>query len=57
MRLVTGCTLAYPEVEAISRGESLRDRVARHLVEVQQSLPEPLSSYPEQAMKGTFCSS
>ena len=31
MRLVVGCTLAQPEIEAIERGERLRDTVERHL--------------------------
>ena len=44
MRLVTGCTLTQPEIEAISEGEQLRERVERHLVDVQQGLPDPPSS-------------
>lgn len=44
IRLVTRCTLASPEIEVISKGEQLRDRVAPHLVEVQQGLPGPPSS-------------
>ena len=31
MRLLVGCTLDPPEIEAIERGESLRDAVERHL--------------------------
>ena len=31
MRLVVGCTLEQAEIEAIERGERLRDTVARHL--------------------------
>lgn len=31
MRLVVGCTLEPPEIEAIERGESLRAQVKRHL--------------------------
>ena len=57
MRLVTRCTLASPEIEVINKGEQLRDRVARRLIEVQQGLPGPPSSKPEQVMNGAFCSS
>ena len=31
MRLVVGCTLEPPEIEAIEKGERLRDQVERHL--------------------------
>ena len=31
MRLVVGCTLEQPEIEAIREGEQLRDLVERHL--------------------------
>ena len=31
MRLVAGCTLEPPEIEAIEKGEQLRDLVERHL--------------------------
>ncbi len=34
MRLVVGCTLAPPEVDAIERGEELRAHVERHLTEL-----------------------
>ncbi|MYB38341.1 MAG: helicase [Gammaproteobacteria bacterium] len=33
MRLVVGCTLGEPEVEAIERGEELRSQVERHLMD------------------------
>lgn len=33
MRLVVGCTLNEPEVEAIERGEQLREQVERHLLD------------------------
>src|SRR6185503_8138891 len=32
MRLIVGCTLDEAEVEAIERGETLRDAVGRHLI-------------------------
>ncbi len=31
MRLVTGCTLAQPEIDAIEKGERLRSQIERHL--------------------------
>ena len=34
MRLVVGCTLNPPEVEAIERGEELRSQVERHLMDL-----------------------
>ena len=43
MRLVTGCTLAQPEIEAILEGERLRDRVERHFGEVPLEPPDPAS--------------
>ena len=42
MRLVVGCTLPPDEIEAIEKGEKLRDRVERHLKE--RSLAPPDSS-------------
>ena len=44
MRLVTGCTLTQPEIEAISEGEQLRERVERHLAEVPLDPPDSTSS-------------
>ena len=44
MRLVVGCTLEPPEIEAIARGENLRDLVEQHLVSVPLAPPDPLSS-------------
>ena len=40
MRLVVGCTLAPAEIDAINRGEALRDRVERRLVELPLAPPD-----------------
>ena len=40
MRLVVGCTLDPPEIEAIERGEKLRETVERKLY-LSSFLPEP----------------
>ena len=40
MRLVVGCTLKAPEIEAISKGEALRDQVERRLVEQPLAPPD-----------------
>ena len=40
MRLVVGCTLDPPEVEAIERGEDLRDAVERKLVALPLAPPD-----------------
>ena len=40
MRLVVGCTLDPPEIDAIREGEALRDRVARRLVELPLAPPD-----------------
>ena len=40
MRLVVGCTLAPVEIDAINRGEALRDRVERRLVELPLAPPD-----------------
>ena len=42
MRLVVGCTLAAPEIEAIEKGQTLRDLVEQHMAEI--SLAPPNSS-------------
>jgi SNF2 family DNA or RNA helicase len=39
MRLVVGCTLNQPEIEAIEKGEKLRDAVNQHLSAVPLSPP------------------
>ena len=41
MRLVVGCTLPPDEIEAIEKGEKLRDRVERHLKERSLAPPDP----------------
>ena len=41
MRLVVGCTLPPDEIEAIEKGEKLRDRVERHLQERSLAPPDP----------------
>lgn len=43
MRLVTGCTLAQLEIEAILEGERLRDRIERHIEEVPLEPPNTAS--------------
>ena len=40
MRLVVGCTLQAPEVEAIMRGEALRAQVERHLADLPLAPPD-----------------
>ena len=44
MRLVAGCTLEPPEIEAIENGEQLRDLVERHLTNLPLAPPDPASS-------------
>ena len=44
MRLVAGCTLAAPEIEAIERGEQLRDLVERRLTSPPLDPPDSDSS-------------
>ncbi len=44
MRLVVGCTLESPEIEAIEKGEQLRDLVAQHLTSLPLAPPDPASS-------------
>ena len=44
MRLVTGCTLNPPEVDAINKGEQLRKQVERHLVHLPLEPPDLASS-------------
>ena len=44
MRLVVGCTLEPSEIEAIERGEALRDRVERRLASLPLAPPDPASS-------------
>ena len=44
MRLVVGCTLEPPEIEAIEKGEQLRDLVSRHLANLPLDPPDPASS-------------
>ena len=44
MRLVAGCTLAPPEIEAIEKGEQLRDLVERHLTSLPLAPPDPASA-------------
>ena len=40
MRLVVGCTLKAPEIDAINEGEALRDAVERQLVELPLAPPD-----------------
>ena len=40
MRLIVGCTLHTPEIEAIVRGEKLRDQVERHLLALPLAPPD-----------------
>ena len=44
MRLVVGCTLEPSEIEAIERGEELRDRVGQHLADLPLAPPDTASS-------------
>ena len=44
MRLVVGCTLEPPEIEAIEKGEQLRDLVSRRLASLPLAPPDPASS-------------
>ena len=44
MRLVVGCTLEPSEIEAIERGEELRDRVGQHLAGFPLTPPDTASS-------------
>ena len=44
MRLVVGCTLGPPEIEAIEKGEQIRDLVERHLTKLPLAPPDPASS-------------
>ena len=44
MRLVVGCTLQPPEIEAIKRGEALRDLVGRHVAALPLAPPDAESS-------------
>ena len=40
MRLIVGCTLAQPEIEAIERGEDLRVRVEQRLADLPLAPPD-----------------
>ena len=40
MRLLVGCTLEAGEIEAIERGEALREQVERHLVQLPLAPPD-----------------
>ena len=44
MRLVVGCTLNQPEIEAITKGEQLRDLVERRLTSLPLAPPDPEST-------------
>lgn len=44
MRLVVGCTLEPPEIEAIERGEQLRGLVERRLTDFPLDPPDPMSA-------------
>ena len=40
MRLVVGCTLAVPEIEAIEKGQQLRDLMERHMANIPLAPPD-----------------
>ncbi len=40
MRLIVGCTLGTPEIEAIGHGQTLRDQVERHLLDLPLAPPD-----------------
>ena len=40
MRLVVGCTLDPPEIEAIERGEALREQIEKHLATLPLAPPD-----------------
>ena len=44
MRLVVGCTLGPPEIDAIEKGEHLRGLVERHLTSLPLAPPDPVSA-------------
>ena len=44
MRLVAGCTLEPPEIEAIEKGEQLRALVERRLADLPLAPPDPISA-------------
>ena len=44
MRLIVGCTLGPEEVEAIKKGERLRDLVEQHLADLPLAPPDPASA-------------
>ena len=44
MRLVVGCTLGPPEIEAIEKGGQIRGLVERHLTSLPLAPPDPTSS-------------
>ena len=44
MRLVVGCTLDPPEIEAIERGEALREQVEKRLTHLPLAPPDPGSA-------------
>ena len=44
MRLIAGCTLEPPEIEAIEKGEQLRDLVEQHLTSLPLAPPDLASS-------------
>ena len=39
-RIIVSCTLEEPEIEAVGRGETLRDQVARFLVRLPLAPPD-----------------
>src|SRR5262245_32695451 len=43
MRLIVGCTLDAPEIEAIEQGYDLRDQVEKKLVATSITPPDPAS--------------
>ena len=44
MRLIVGCTLEPPEIEAIEKGEQLRDLVEQRLTSLPLTPPDPASA-------------
>ena len=52
MRLVVGCTLDPPEIEAIERGEALRAQVENHLAALPSHRPMPAPPAPWSCSRG-----
>ena len=46
MRLVVGCTLDQPEIDAIERGEAVREQVEKHLADMPLIAPDVATKLP-----------